>query len=76
MKQRHSRETESLEGPAKKGNGTVAQRKKNLPIGVENFEEIRTNNFYYVDKTGLIADLLNSRSEVTLLRARAASGKR
>ena len=29
-------------------------RKKKLPIGIENFEEIRTKGFYYVDKTGLI----------------------
>ena len=25
-----------------------------LPIGIENFEKIRRNDFYYVDKTGLI----------------------
>ena len=25
-----------------------------LPIGYENFEELRTNNFYYVDKTKFI----------------------
>ena len=33
-----------------KGNDTAAERKKNLPIGIENFEEIRTNDFYYFDK--------------------------
>lgn len=26
---------------------------KMLPVGVENFEEIRTEDYYYVDKTGL-----------------------
>lgn len=28
-----------------------------LPIGIEFFQEIRTEGFYYVDKTGLIAIL-------------------
>ena len=32
--------------------------KKKLPVGIENFEKIRTDGFYYVDKTGLIRDLL------------------
>ena len=27
---------------------------KKLPVGIENFEEIRKQDFYYVDKTGLI----------------------
>lgn len=29
-----------------------------LPVGIENFEEIRRDNFYYVDKTKLIEQLL------------------
>ena len=29
-----------------------------LPIGVDNFEKIRRDSFYYVDKTGLIEQLL------------------
>lgn len=28
-----------------------------LPIGIENFEEIRTRDFYYVDKTNMIREL-------------------
>ena len=35
-------------------------RKKRLPIGIEDFEEIRTEDFYYVDKTGLITELLQN----------------
>lgn len=27
-------------------------RKKKLPIGIENFEELRKEDFYYIDKTG------------------------
>ena len=40
----------------KKGDMPV---KDKLPIGIENFEEIRTEGFYYVDKTCFIRDLLN-----------------
>ena len=28
--------------------------KKKLPVGIEFFEELMTENFYYVDKTGFI----------------------
>ncbi len=34
-------------------------QKKKLPVGIEDFDEIRRENFYYIDKTGLIRDLLN-----------------
>ena len=34
-------------------------RKAKLPIGIENFEKIRTMGFYYVDKTALIQELLD-----------------
>ena len=30
---------------------------KKLPVGIESFEEIRKQDFYYVDKTDLISDL-------------------
>lgn len=46
-----------------------------LPIGIENFEDIRTEGFYYVDKTGLIAELLNSWSEVNLFTRPRRFGK-
>ena len=32
-----------------------------LPIGTSDFAEIRREGWYYVDKTGLIRDLLNTR---------------
>lgn len=35
-------------------------RKKKLPIGIENFEKLRSENFYYIDKTGFIRALLNN----------------
>ena len=53
----------------------MTQRKKMLPIGVESFEKIRKDHFYYVDKTEMIAGLLNSRSEVTLFTRPRRFGK-
>lgn len=50
------------------------QRKK-LPIGIENFEEIRKEGFYYVDKTGLIRDLLNNWGKVNLFTKPRRFGK-
>ena len=28
-------------------------KSKKLPVGIENFEQLRKENFYYVDKTGV-----------------------
>ncbi len=33
---------------------------KKLPIGIENFEKLRQEDFYYIDKTRLIEQLLTS----------------
>ena len=33
---------------------------KKLPVGIDSFEKLRKEDFYYVDKTGLIVDLLAS----------------
>ena len=41
-------------------------KRKKLPIGIESFEEMRKEDFYYVDKTGLIEQLLNNWGEVNL----------
>ena len=46
-----------------------------LPIGIENFVKIRENNFYYVDKTGLIEMLLNNWGEVNLFTRPRRFGK-
>ena len=50
-------------------------RKKKLPIGIENFEKIRTEDFYYVDKTGLIQELLHNWGEVNLFTRPRRFGK-
>lgn len=46
-----------------------------LPVGIENFEEIRTEGFYYVDKTDLIRDLLNNWGKVNLFTRPRRFGK-
>ncbi|MCD8231268.1 MAG: ATP-binding protein [Clostridiales bacterium] len=46
-----------------------------LPIGIEDFKEIRTAGFYYVDKTGLIRDLLNNWAKVNLFTRPRRFGK-
>lgn len=50
-------------------------KKKKLPVGIENFEELRKENFYYVDKTGLIRDLLNNWRKVNLFTRPRRFGK-
>ncbi len=49
--------------------------KMKLPIGVENFEEIRTEGFYYVDKTSLITELLSNWGKVNLFTRPRRFGK-
>lgn len=53
----------------------MEERKKMLPIGIEDFEKIRTMNFYYVDKTGMIKELLENMVEVTLFTRPRRFGK-
>ena len=49
--------------------------KKKLPIGIENFEEFRKEDFYYIDKTGLIRELLNNWGAVNLFTRPRRFGK-
>jgi len=46
-----------------------------LPVGVENFEEMRTRGFYYVDKTGLVRELLEDGGKVNLFTRPRRFGK-
>ncbi len=52
----------------------MAETKK-LPIGEEFFRNIRTKEYYYVDKTRLIADLLKTRGSVNLFTRPRRFGK-
>ena len=38
-----------------------------LPVGIESFDEIRSDGYYYVDKTKLIEQLVDSREKSTFL---------
>lgn len=49
--------------------------KKKLPIGIESFEKIRIEDFYYIDKTGLIKALLYNWGEVNLFTRPRRFGK-
>ena len=48
---------------------------KKIPIGVENFKEIITNNYYYVDKTKFIEEILNDGSKIKLFTRPRRFGK-
>ncbi len=50
-------------------------RRKSLPIGIEDFKEIIDRNCYLVDKTLLIKDLLDSTAKVTLFTRPRRFGK-
>ena len=48
---------------------------KKLPIGIENFEDMIKENYYYVDKTGLLKQLLNEHGLVNLFTRPRRFGK-
>ena len=52
-----------------------SEKKKRLPVGIENFEEIRAEGFYYVDKTAMIGDLLHNWGKVNLFTRPRRFGK-
>ena len=49
--------------------------KKAIPIGIENFEDIIKDNYYYVDKSMLIEEILVNRAAVTLFTRPRRFGK-
>ena len=50
-------------------------RKKAVPVGIEDFERIVREDYYYVDKTQLIEELLINRAPVTLFTRPRRFGK-
>lgn len=50
-------------------------RQLRLPVGIEDFAEIRRNEYYYVDKTQLIEQVLDRRNKVTLFTRPRRFGK-
>lgn len=49
--------------------------KKKLPIGIEDFEKMYYDDFYYIDKTGLIKELMENWAEVNLFTRPRRFGK-
>ncbi|MGN0130083.1 MAG: AAA family ATPase [Methanomethylophilus alvi] len=54
-------------------NGEVSR--KYIPIGVDDFKEIRDGNYYFVDKSELISDILDSKAKVHLFTRPRRFGK-
>lgn len=50
--------------PRQKGGSCIEFSQKKLPIGIENFAKLQAEDFYYVDKTMLIKELLDNWAEV------------
>ncbi len=51
------------------------KNRKGLPVGIESFEEIRKEGYYYVDKMAMLKDLLYRRSKVNLFTRPRRFGK-
>lgn len=54
---------------------SVGKMRKKLPIGIDGFEKIRTNDFYYADKTLFMKELLQNWGEVNLFTRPRRFGK-
>ena len=57
------------------GKGDENMGFKPLPIGIDNFQEIIEQGYYYVDKTALIKELLEMRGKVNLFTRPRRFGK-
>ncbi len=55
--------------------GGWGMERKKLPVGIDSFEKLRREDFYYVDKSDLIIDLLNNWGEVNLFTRPRRFGK-
>lgn len=51
------------------------EKKLKLPVGIEFFRDMRTRGYYYVDKTGMIRELLNACGSVNLFTRPRRFGK-
>lgn len=58
-----------------KRNGSDEMEFKPLPIGIDNFEKLITRDYYFVDKTLLIKDLLDNKADVNLFTRPRRFGK-
>lgn len=53
----------------------MSEARKRPAVGIDNFEKLRTNDFYYVDKTELISELMDNWAEVNLFTRPRRFGK-
>lgn len=51
------------------------KNKKKIPVGIDGFKKVITNDFYFIDKTELIRDLLHNWGEVNLFTRPRRFGK-
>ena len=59
----------------RRGVNNIGEEKKRLPVGLEHFEQIIKDNYYYVDKTGLISELIRNGGMVNLFTRPRRFGK-
>ena len=55
--------------------GRIYMKYRALPIGISDFAEMIQKEFYYVDKTPMIQELLDSKAKVTLFTRPRRFGK-
>ena len=55
--------------------GMAEVKALNIPVGISDFEKIRNGDFYYIDKSGLISQILDEKAEVTLITRPRRFGK-
>ena len=53
----------------------MTKEKKNMPIGVDDFAELIQKNYYFVDKTGFIREIMDRQGKVTLITRPRRFGK-
>ncbi|MBR3458690.1 MAG: AAA family ATPase, partial [Selenomonadaceae bacterium] len=53
----------------------MQERKRPMPVGIEDFKKLVQNEYYFVDKTRFIQDLLDVRTDVTLITRPRRFGK-
>ena len=56
-------------------NKITAKEKRRLPIGISSFKKLRENDYYYIDKTHFIRDIINASAEALLLPRPRRFGK-
>ncbi len=53
----------------------MQERKRPMPVGIEDFKELVRNGYYFVDKTRFLMELLDSKGKITLITRPRRFGK-